>query len=111
MISSMTDDGFSDGMTFMPVARERLLGRGVILTPEQIEKRKTERPRRDGNTGCGPGIVVWLFMRWYGVPQPIRWWWWIHGFRTDELPGCGCIVKLKALSVAARWTFQYVRKA
>lgn len=48
------------------------------------------------------GIVVWLGIRWYGVPFPLRVWRWATKFNDIDLyeylaryPQCGCIVVLK----------------
>src|SRR5262245_21550550 len=39
------------------------------------------------------GILTYVWVRWAGVPAPIRWAmaWWTRG----PLEGCGCIVTLK----------------
>lgn len=54
-----------------------------------------------GGCGCQGGtpaavpVVVWLGVRWWGVPYPVRLWreWF---FIDVDRSGCGCVVKLKA---------------
>jgi hypothetical protein len=48
------------------------------------------------------GQVRWLGVKWYGVPWPKRWK--ISGGWPTYIPekGCGCIVKIKAISEAAK---------
>lgn len=53
-----------------------------------------------GNTPAGCGMVHrWCFLRWHGVPFPKRLLlkkrWPFVGVR--DLPGCGCLVKGRAL--------------
>jgi len=64
----------------------------------------TARPaaprRRQGN--CGTTITRWLGIRWFGKPWPLRLY--REGFRVRvrEAPGCGCIVRLKTLTLVAQ---------
>lgn len=52
----------------------------------------------------GDGLTLWLWVRWRGVPMPLRWWAWrksrkVFGdeaMRPGDYPGCGCIHVLKA---------------
>jgi hypothetical protein len=50
----------------------------------------------------GDGTLVWFWVRWYGVPFPIRAvmrtpiWMWIGGLPlSGTLVGCGCVKRLK----------------
>lgn len=54
------------------------------------------------------GSVRWLGVRWYGLPYPLRvflWikyrdrWAWRH---VRQLPGCGCIARLKDIWTGVR---------
>jgi hypothetical protein len=45
------------------------------------------------------GVVTWRWLRWWGVPGPVRVELAVKGVklrRGEELPGCGCLVWLKA---------------
>lgn len=49
----------------------------------------------------GAGVLVWLGVKWYGVPAPIRWAWpvlrrlnrWPD--LSGSLPWCGCVKTIK----------------
>lgn len=54
------------------------------------------------------GFVRWLWMRWIGLPWPLRIaLWWRHRDRgwtwakVRALPGCGCIARVKGWWLAA----------
>jgi hypothetical protein len=45
------------------------------------------------------GVVEWFGMRWHGVPAPVRVELAVRGVKLrggQELPGCGCLVAVKA---------------
>lgn len=45
------------------------------------------------------GVVTWRWLRWWGVPGPVRVELAVKGVklrRGEELPGCGCLVAVKA---------------
>jgi len=48
----------------------------------------------------GDGSVRWLRVVWHGLPMPLRLWGVYAGLWTwreaKTLPGCGCVVRLKA---------------
>lgn len=71
-------------------------------------------PKQPKKKGCcgGVPIVRWMFIRWHGVPYPVRIWrWWLSRTWKAE-PGCGCIVKLKACWTATRMIYgQTIRAA
>lgn len=46
------------------------------------------------------GIVRWRWLRWYGVPMPLRWK--IKDRLTKPLPGCGCVKPIKDLWLRLR---------
>lgn len=49
------------------------------------------------------GHVRRFFMRWVGIPAPVRWWKaWRGDRRWLSSPGCGCIVWLKRLWIKVR---------
>ncbi len=44
------------------------------------------------------GVVVWMGLRWHGVPEPVRVELAVRGVKLrggQPLPGCGCLVWLK----------------
>ena len=63
--------------------------------------------------GCGTKIHVWLGMRWIGWPWPLRlrlrrrWW----PIMVEQMPGCGCLVKGRAATIALRNAWRYWRRA
>ncbi len=66
--------------------------------------RAATRPYADAQ-----GRVRWLWVKWRGVPMPMRWYLWVmYGVKPGLLPLCGCLDGLKtfaeALSVLVRRT-------
>ena len=70
------------------------------------------RPCPRGKHVGTDGSLRWLWIRWYGVPMPLRWWG-AAGLYYEALgvgakvnwkalPGCGCVAKLKELWLAVR---------
>jgi hypothetical protein len=41
------------------------------------------------------GIVTWRKVRWFGVPDPLRWVFFWRAKRETKAGGCGCSVRLK----------------
>lgn len=71
---------------------------------------------------CGGVIVRWPAIawdgiprfgpRWYGLPWPVRLWRRIRGDRDAfQAPGCGCLVKGKALWVGLKSLWITVKRA
>ena len=96
-----------------PIERAAPMGMGDIAEPTT---------RRGGCSNCGASIHHWPVVvgygvgpvaRWVGVPWLVRVWMWARsGFRVwPDLPGCGCLVKLKAIRVAIAMAIRYVRLA
>ncbi len=67
------------------------------------------RPCPKGKHPDDVGRVRWLGIRWHGIPAPIRWYG-LAGLyaktlgigarvKWRDLPGCGCVVRLKDLWV------------
>ena len=69
--------------------------------------------RSKGCSGCSRSgkITRWLGVRWLGTPWPKRWKIVAAWPTYVPEPGCGCIVKLKAIVQAWRTGVQIVRKA
>lgn len=49
------------------------------------------------------GRLRWMGVTWWGIPFPLRWWRWATRWNEleprdvlERMPGCGCIVALKA---------------
>ena len=65
----------------------------------------------DGGTGGADEDMVtrwapWWFpisLRWYGVPEPLRWWIAVRRWKNDTLPKCGCSVALKQACKRLGW--------
>lgn len=41
------------------------------------------------------GVVRWWWIRWIGVPMPLRWWARLTLRKCPKAPGCGCVKVLK----------------
>lgn len=76
-------------------------------------KRKTRpgtfKPRASVVVPAAPSLEVrWLWVRWMGVPAPLRWLMNVgsDGRMTRNLKGCGCSVRLKTLWLRLRKAVQ-----
>jgi hypothetical protein len=41
------------------------------------------------------GVIKWAGVKWYGLPEPLRWWAVLRIGKQREWPGCGCVKWLK----------------
>lgn len=96
------DIGYEDGKASIafrhrrPMTENELSKRG----PRRLEN-PTPRPARGG---CSNRIHKWLGIRWYGTPWLLRW---KYAPRSGGLmfinsPGCGCMVRIKKMALAAK---------
>lgn len=65
-----------------------------LFVSVQIDRRECPRDRF-----VKDGTVRWWWIRWIGVPMPLRWWarWTLKKY--PKLSGCGCVKVLKDLWV------------
>lgn len=63
-------------------------------------------------SGCEISRWPWKYfgVRVYEVFRPVRWWRWVHGDRT-KYPGCGCIVKCKAIKTVVVHGVRHIWRA
>ena len=86
-----------------PVGAACLL-RGVVRDRAEVEREVTALAlKRLGRGVLLDGIRVrWLGLVWRGVPEPLRWALEWRGLLPMELPGCGCVDRLKAATERLR---------
>jgi len=81
-------------------------GTGEVLGLVHDDDPVVSLPPKAPCINCPEGgmlVIRWLLLRWYGTPAPIRWWKERMSYCTqDDMRGCGCLVKAKALTQAVR---------
>jgi hypothetical protein len=89
----------------------------IVKVEDFSESPVTLKKSTGVKTGCSScsktATVIWLNLRWHGKPWPKRfklrkYWFPIY---IEKLPGCGCLVKVKALFDSIKLAYQIFKKA
>ena len=86
----------------------------ILARVKEVRARDGKKPYKRKKT-CNRGeIRRWLWLRWFGLPAPVRVWRrfiWVTHPKIASWPGCGCLVKAKVAWDGLKWWIKIVKQA